>query len=154
MTQACSSSRLKCVATSPWMRRCDTLIDLTEKVGRDGIALKRLSASKRQLLKRPRAVGRRHLAIAVDLSEWAAQGDWRLYSYLNRDRIEKVTPKEVQEVAARCLRRSNRTVGLFIPTEKPDRSPIPQSPDVEKVLAGYHGRQLSGGRRSVRRCAG
>jgi len=29
--------------------------------------------------------------MGVALSEWAAQGDWRLYC-LHRDRIEQVTP--------------------------------------------------------------
>ena len=34
--------------------------------------------------------------IAIELSEWAAQGDWRLY-FLNRDRIEQVTPAQVKD---------------------------------------------------------
>ena len=53
----------------------------------------------------------------ISSANWAAQGDWRLY-FLNRDRIEKVTPAQVKEVAARYLTPSNRTVGFFIPSDE------------------------------------
>ena len=49
------------------------------------------------------------------LSEWAAKGDWRLF-FLHRDRVAKVTPDDVKRVADQYLQRSNRTVGLFVPT--------------------------------------
>ncbi len=118
----------------------DNLIDVVEKMGSEGVSNEEVERAKRQDSQTPR-VGRRPTPaqIAVDLSNWASQGDWRLY-FLHRDRIEKVTAKDVQDVAARYFRKNNRTVGLFIPTEKPDRSPIPPSPDLDKLLAGYHGR--------------
>ena len=62
--------------------------------------------------------------IAIELSEWAAQGDWRLY-FLNRDRIEQVTPAQVKEVAEKYFTTSNRTVGFFVPTAKPRADPDP-----------------------------
>src|SRR5262249_44456495 len=77
--------------------------------------------------------------IALALSEWAAQGDWRLY-FLARDRIEQVTPASVQTVAARYLQRNNRTVGVCIPTDKPERVAIPSTPNVQALLAHYQGR--------------
>jgi zinc protease len=77
--------------------------------------------------------------LAVNLSEWAAQGDWRLY-FLMRDRMEKVTPQQVDEVAKKYLRTSNRTVGLFIPTKAPDRTAIPAPPDVAALVKDYKGR--------------
>ena len=49
--------------------------------------------------------------IAIELSEWAAMGDWRLY-FLYRDRLEKVTAEVVERVAQEFLTRSNRTVGM------------------------------------------
>ena len=82
--------------------------------------------------------------IAVQLSEWAAQGDWRLY-FLNRDRIEKVTPAQVKEVAEKYLTASNRTVGFFVPTTKPERTPIPEAPDIAKLVNGYKGRKVEAG---------
>jgi zinc protease len=75
------------------------------------------------------------------LSEWAAMGDWRLM-FLHRDRLEKVTPADVQRVAAAYLKPSNRTAGVFLPTEKPDRAAIPQVATVEPMVAGYTGRAI------------
>ncbi|MBP9663993.1 MAG: insulinase family protein [Pyrinomonadaceae bacterium] len=67
---------------------------------------------------------------ALELSEWIAQGDWRLM-FLNRDRIQKVTPDDVQRVARKYLKQSNRTLGQFIPTEKADRAEIPNTTDAD-----------------------
>jgi len=77
---------------------------------------------------------------ALELSEWIAQGDWRLM-LLHRDRIQKVTPEDVQRVAAKYLKSTNRTVGQFIPTEKADRAEIPNITDTEvaAVLKDYKG---------------
>jgi zinc protease len=62
-------------------------------------------------------------SVGLSLTEWAAQGDWRLI-FINRDRIEKVTPADVQRVATAYLKPSNRTVGLFHPTTNPDRAQV------------------------------
>ncbi|MGI9471466.1 MAG: M16 family metallopeptidase, partial [Rubripirellula sp.] len=78
--------------------------------------------------------------IAVSLSDWAAQGDWRLY-FLYRDEIEALTRDHVQEVAEKYFVRNNRTVGLFIPSEESDRVTIPESPNLAKLLDGYKGRE-------------
>ena len=76
----------------------------------------------------------------LSLTEWIADGDWRLY-YLNRDRIEKVTPEQIKAVAAKYLVPNNRTVGMFIPTEKPDRVPVPETPDIKTLVDEYQGRK-------------
>jgi len=78
--------------------------------------------------------------LATELSEWAAQGDWRLY-FLHRDRLEAVTPDAVQAVAQKYLVRNNRTVGLFLPTEKSEKATVPDRPDVARMLADYQGRE-------------
>lgn len=76
--------------------------------------------------------------VGLELSEWAAMGDWRLL-FLYRDRLKAVTPAEVQRVAARYLLPSNRTLGLFIPTASPQRAEIPPVPDVAAMVRDYHG---------------
>jgi zinc protease len=76
-------------------------------------------------------------AVALQLSEWAAIGDWRLM-FLDRDRVRAATAADAQRAALEYLKTSNRTVGLFIPGE-PDRAEIPKTPDVEQLLAGYKG---------------
>ena len=72
------------------------------------------------------------------------EGDWRLY-FLNRDRIEQVTPAQIKDVAEKYFTTSNRTVGFFVPTAKRERTPIPAVSDLAKVLKGYTGRQLKSG---------
>ncbi len=79
--------------------------------------------------------------IALQLSEWASMGDWRLF-FLHRDRLEQVTAEGVHEVAQTYLRDSNRTVGYFYPTdETPERAEIPEPPDVAALVADYTGRE-------------
>jgi zinc protease len=76
-------------------------------------------------------------AIAVQLSNWASIGDWRLL-FLDRDRVRAATVADAQRTALGYLKSSNRTVGLFLPGE-PDRAEIPARPDVTAMLQGYKG---------------
>ena len=78
--------------------------------------------------------------VGIQLSEWAAAGDWRLL-FLHRDRLEEVTVDDVIRVADEYLRRDNRTIGTFIPDSTPKRSEIPEAPDLEPLLVDYTGRE-------------
>ncbi len=95
--------------------------------------------AKQQLLKERELEQADSDRIAVSLSDWAAQGDWRLY-FLFRDAVEALTKEQVQDVARRYLTQNNRTVGLFIPSEKSERIAIPESPDLLTLLNDYKGR--------------
>ena len=72
------------------------------------------------------------------LSEFEAVGDWRLF-FLYRDRLRAVSLADVQRVAETYLRPSNRVVGTFLPTPKPERAEIPATPDLQATLSGYKG---------------
>jgi zinc protease len=78
--------------------------------------------------------------VGIQLSEWAAMGDWRML-FVHRDRLEKVSPEDVQRVAAKYLKASNRTLGEYVPTEAPERAQVPAAPDVAKVVKDYVGRE-------------
>jgi zinc protease len=78
-------------------------------------------------------------SFAINLSEWAACGDWRLF-FLHRDRVEKVTAEDVNRVAAKYLIRSNRTVGMYVPTKKPERAEVPTAPTIQTLVGDYKGR--------------
>jgi zinc protease len=78
-------------------------------------------------------------AVAMALTESVAAGDWRLY-FLVRDRIAEVTTADVNRVARLYLKPSNRTIGRFIPTEKPERAEIAVAPPAAEALKGYTGR--------------
>jgi zinc protease len=97
--------------------------------------------AKRTLLKNIELSLANSEQIGLDMSEWIAMGDWRLF-FLHRDRIEKVTPADVQRVAAAYLKPSNRTLGFFIPTASPDRAVIRAvaPSDVAAMVIGYKGR--------------
>lgn len=115
------------------------ILSTLEQLGKEGVTSEEVDRAKQQILAaRVLAAGDTN-RIAVSLSEWAAQGDWRLY-FLNRDRIEQVTPAAVQAVAVRYLQPNNRTIGLFIPTEKAQRIAIPIAPDLSQLVANYQGR--------------
>jgi zinc protease len=118
---------------------CDIITGTVESIDAKGVSPEEVNRARQQILKARDLAATDTSRIAVSLSEWAAQGDWRLY-FLHRDRIEKVTPEAVQTAAARYLQRNNRTVGLFIPTEKAERIEIPPTPDLTALLADYKGR--------------
>jgi len=73
------------------------------------------------------------------MSEYIAQGDWRLW-FVYRDNLEKATTEDVNRVATTYFKPSNRTVGIFIPEEKPDRAKIPSPPDVTAMVKDYKGK--------------
>jgi len=117
----------------------DLVIDIVEQIGAKGATAEEVNRAKQQILKARELAASETSQLAIRLSEWAAQGDWRLY-FFHRDRIEKVTPEAVQTAAARYLRRNNRTVAMFIPTDKPERVEVPAAPNLQTLLADYHGR--------------
>lgn len=77
--------------------------------------------------------------VGVGLSEYIAQGDWRLLFH-TRNQLEKVTVADVQRVAANYFKSANRTSGVFYPTEKPDRAEIPEAKEPEEVLKDFKGK--------------
>ena len=74
--------------------------------------------------------------VGVALSESVAQGDWRLF-FLTRDRVRDLTLADVQRVAVERMLPSNRTVGIYLPTDKPVRAPSPARVDVAAELKSF-----------------
>jgi zinc protease len=118
----------------------DIIIATVEDTGRQGVTAEEVNRARQQMLKARDLAAVDTNQTAIALSEWAAQGDWRLY-FLHRDRLEQITPSQVQAVAARYLQSNNRTVGVFIPTDMPQRIAIPATPDVNSLVEGYTGRE-------------
>jgi len=118
----------------------EKLLEITESLATADISDEEVERARQQILKQRELAAADTSAIAVQLSNWAGQGDWRLY-FLHRDRIEQVTAAEVKEAAARYLTRNNRTVGTFIPADAAEKTPVPTAPDLEELLADYTGRE-------------
>ncbi len=119
----------------------DTIYSVLDDVSRNGVTQEEVDRARQKMLKDRELAASEPNRVAIALSNWGSQGDWRLY-FLSRDRIEKVTPAEVKDVAARYLTPSNRTIGYFIPSDKPERTNVPPTPDVAKLLNNYKGRAV------------
>ncbi|HEX3098786.1 MAG TPA: pitrilysin family protein [Usitatibacter sp.] len=75
-------------------------------------------------------------ALGVQLSEYIALGDWRLF-FLARDRLAEVKAEDVARVSTAYFRRDNRTVGLFLPEDNPQRAEVPATPTVAEVMKDF-----------------
>ena len=74
--------------------------------------------------------------IATMLSEYIAVGDWRALFAL-RDQAKAVTLADVQRVAKLYFKRSNRTVGTFLPiADAVDRAPLTVTPPIAELVKG------------------
>ncbi len=110
-----------------------------ESLPEQKITAEETDRARTQLLKSREDLMSDSTRVAIQLSEWASKGDWRLF-FLHRDRLEKVTADDVNRVAAAYIKPSNRTVGVFIPTPKPLRASIPEVPEIAKLVGNYKGR--------------
>jgi len=117
-----------------------TMIQEIEKIGTDGVSQEEVDRVILQVTKQREQLMANSGRVALQLSEWASQGDWRLF-FLYRDRMEKVTADDVKRVAAQYCRDSNRTVGLFVPTETVSRAVIPAAVNIAEMVEGYEGRE-------------
>jgi len=77
-------------------------------------------------------------AMAQALSSASALGDWRLL-FLQRDRLQAVTAADVNRVAGTYFHKYNRTVGLYIPVNEPQRLAIGAAPALEALVKDYKG---------------
>ncbi|MGC3981457.1 MAG: pitrilysin family protein [Steroidobacteraceae bacterium] len=116
----------------------DTLINTIESIASKAPTAEEVERARARLLKQIELNLNNSASIGLTLSEWVGMGDWRMY-FLHRDRLRKASVADVQRVAGAYFKPSNRTVGLFVPTEKPDRAEIPASPDLASLLKDYKG---------------
>lgn len=79
--------------------------------------------------------------VGLYMSEYISQGDWRLLFY-GRDQLKKITTEDIKRVVEKYFIPSNRTLGLFIPTEKPVRAEIPDAPDIVAMLSDFKGGEV------------
>src|SRR5262245_41778702 len=76
--------------------------------------------------------------MAQALSSASSLGDWRLL-FIQRDRVAAVTADDVNRVAKTYFQRYNRTVGVFIPVDQPQRLAIGAAPAIESIVKDYKG---------------
>ena len=116
----------------------ETLLKTAEEFAEHPATQEEVDAAKAELLKQYELFLADSGQVGLILSDYIASGDWRLL-LLERDCVKKVTPEDVTRVAKKYLKESNRTVALFIPTEKPDRTDVPGATDLAAVLKDFKG---------------
>ena len=77
-------------------------------------------------------------AVGFMLGESVSIGDWRL-AFESRERTDKLTLNGIKK-ATQWFKPSNRTLGIYLPSAKPVRTPEPNDIDVAKMLKDYKGR--------------
>lgn len=117
------------------------MLNVVEGFGARAVTAEEVTQAKAALSRQIELSMNNSQNIALDLSEWASMGDWRLL-FIHRDRIEAVTAADVQRVATTYFKPDNRTIGTFIPTEAPARVTIPVVAEatVDSVARAYRGR--------------
>lgn len=117
----------------------ETLLRTLEGGTASPITQEETERAKGQLLKGIQLTLNDPEELAVQLSEYIALGDWRLF-FLERDRVQTVQAADVQRVLQAYIKPTNRTLGLFLPTNDLDRAVIPNAPDLDALVKDYKGK--------------
>ncbi len=115
------------------------LIETIESSTEKPFAAEEVERARQEMLRQREIQVADSQGLAIQLSEWAAQGDWRLF-FIYRDRLETVTAEDVNRVAAQYMIRSNRTAGLFEPSKEVERATVPGTPNITEMIGDYAGR--------------
>lgn len=116
------------------------LIKAAEDIKNNKITAEEVNLAKTTLLTDHEKMTNNVISLAQNLTTYISQGDYKLV-FLYRDLLKEVTQADVQRVAETYLKRSNRTLGRFIPTAEPDRVEIPAKSDLTERLNTYKGQQ-------------
>ena len=116
----------------------ETLLATVEGVAKEPITAAELDRARTKYLKDFELTAADPEKVGVALSTAIGMGDWRLF-FLQRDRVRAAKLEDVQRVAAAYLIPANRTLGLFVPTPQPQRSPEPKLVDVAPMVKDYRG---------------
>ncbi|MED5619289.1 M16 family metallopeptidase [Ideonella sp. BN130291] len=114
----------------------DALLAVVEGLGSEPITADELKRAQAKWLKSWDLQYTNPEAVGVALSESIALGDWRLF-FLLRDRVRDAKLADVQRVAQERLLQANRTLALYLPTEKPVRAPAPAMVDVAQQIKEF-----------------
>lgn len=119
----------------------NALIQAANNVGTMKFTEEDLSRAKNSLLKYIDQASSKVINLAIGMAEFVGAGDWRLW-FLYRDRVEALTLQDLQSAAQRYYKPSNRTVGVFVPDAAPDRTVVSETPDIDKLVNGYKGKEM------------
>jgi zinc protease len=116
------------------------MLTTLDEIGKNPPTQEEVDRAKNEIIKQIELSFNSSERIGLQLSEYVGMGDWRLL-FISRDRIKAVTLADVKRVMDKYLKPDNRTVGIFIPTAKPERSEIPNLPNIDSLVKDYKGTQ-------------
>ncbi|MFA7268786.1 MAG: pitrilysin family protein [Sterolibacterium sp.] len=114
----------------------DALLQAIEGYSRTPPSAQELDRVKIKVRNQLDEVFNNHESIGLALSEFVALGDWRLF-FKVRDDLAKVTAAEVVNATRLYFRRDNRTVGIYLPEDVPQRVDIPAAPALAEVMKDF-----------------
>jgi zinc protease len=117
-----------------------TMLTTLDEMSKNPPTQEEVDRAKNEIIKRIELAFNSSERIGLQLSEYVGMGDWRLL-FISRDRIKAVKLEDVKRVMEKYLKPDNRTVGVFLPTAKPDRSVIPSLPNIDSLVKDYKGTQ-------------
>ena len=112
------------------------LLNTLDDLAREGPTVEEVERARRRILQGMDRTMADSQRLARIMTESAAAGDWRLL-FTNYEQIRRVTREDVQGVAERYLKDSNRTVGTFVAEPDIERAVIPAAPGIDALLASY-----------------
>ncbi|HET7731711.1 MAG TPA: insulinase family protein, partial [Usitatibacter sp.] len=114
----------------------DEIIRIVEGFGDAPPTKEEMDRTRQNFLNAAEKTLANHESLGVQMSEYIALGDWRLF-FLARDDVEKVTAEQVAKASKAYFQRDNRTVGYFLPEDAPLRAEIPAAPSVAEVMKDF-----------------
>jgi zinc protease len=84
------------------------------RIKSDGVTADEIARVKQQFLAADAYKRDGTAAVASELNEWIAVGDWTLYVTFSQ-KVGQVTPADVQRVAKQYLNEDQSTTGWFVP---------------------------------------
>ena len=118
----------------------DALLEVAEGIAEEPITEEELEWARLALSSGYENAIKSVRSLATYLSESIAAGDWR-YLFLYKDQLDALTVEDLNAAAVQHFKRSNRTAGMFVPTETPDRAMVAARGDQSVELAAMAGRQ-------------
>jgi zinc protease len=94
----------------------EALVAEIEKIKTDGVTPAEIARVKQQYVAADAYKRDGTAAVASELNEWIAVGDWTLYVTFP-EKVEQVTPADVQRVAKQYLNDDESTTGWFVPVQ-------------------------------------
>ncbi|MFS4482653.1 M16 family metallopeptidase [Hyunsoonleella sp. 2307UL5-6] len=117
-----------------------TMFNLLDGLKENPVTDEEVNRAKANILKQFDQISRNSAFLGTFMSEFIGAGDWRL-SFIQRDRVEAMTAETVNAAIQRYLIPTNRTVGNFMPSEKPMRIAIEHTEGLDALVTNYKGKK-------------